>query len=279
MLLCNFWQFWIQFAFGALLWLGCIILRMYRLYAILIVTNMRMNIKNPRLWMYARLAALCAPYFIFATIATALNATPVVSQPTSAGVNVEMCLMDSWALYMLVALCFVYLVPPVVLMYKLRNIRKFLNEFRETKFAFWCIVTGTIVYGFVTVMSWHNKVWGRVLCVAIILVMLNLSYWLIIGPTIVGRYFDPDATLAKFNAEKDYHPSSSSSKQNSASGKKHHSSSKKPISHRSDSSSRQPSEGITSGTDGTEFEVRLSQHEFSVVLPQEGTFEESNEEA
>ncbi|KJE93462.1 hypothetical protein CAOG_04250 [Capsaspora owczarzaki ATCC 30864] len=263
MLSCNFWAFWVQFCFGALMWCACIILRMYRLYVIMIATKMRMNVSNPRAWMYGRLVMVCSPVILFCIIATATNAVPIVPQPTSAGVYVDLCSMEWWALYSLMVFCIVYLLLVVWLMVQLRRIRKFLNEFRETKIAFWCVVISGVFYAVIHVMAWQKKVWGRVLCVAMILVMVNVSYWLILGPTVIGRWFNPEAFLAKFHADKDYQPNSTTKKENSSTK---HNMSINPLA----KASSRKSEGQSDRTEESEhnqseFEVRMTENEFSVV--------------
>ncbi|KJE93623.1 hypothetical protein CAOG_04382 [Capsaspora owczarzaki ATCC 30864] len=203
MLECAFWSWWVQFVFGALLWISCIILRMYRLYVILIKTQMRMNsMKHPQVWMYTRLAVISVPGLIFFIAMTAIGASYIEPQPTLEGPFMKLCTMDTYAVYGVFAVSVAYMVPCVILIYQLRNIRKFLNEFREAKIAFACIVSCVVVYGVIFVAAWQLRVWGRVLAAMIILFIINVCFWTIVGRTIYGRLFHPEAFLEEFNQNK-----------------------------------------------------------------------------
>ncbi|KJE93460.1 hypothetical protein CAOG_04248 [Capsaspora owczarzaki ATCC 30864] len=261
MLACNFWTFWYQFLFGSLLWIVCIIMRMYRLYVILVASRMRMSIaKNPRLWIYIRLVALCIPYITFAIIATAVDANGAKPQPTTDGYMQELCSLRSWALYVLFMLTTCYLAVCAFFIYKLRNIRKFLNEYRESKIAFGCIVFLFIVYIVIHVGSYQRQVWGRVLATCLILVTINVAYWVFVGRIVYGRWFNPEEFLAEFQATKDYEYNSTS-KQSKSKGTKSVKS--------NPDTSRSSTEQKSNVENQSEFEIRAEGGTFALTTMEE----------
>lgn len=209
MLACSFWAFWVQLMFGAVLWISCLILRMYRLYTILIEGRVKANLmKNPKRWLYSRLAIIVFPVFVATLLFTGLDADRAVSTLTSTGEYKDLCIFQPWALYFsfIVALC--YFGVAIYFIYALRSIKRFLNEYKESKLAITCLIIGFFIYALAHLQGFQYQVWGRVLCCAVILLMVNISYWSLVGSVIYGRFFHPVETLDRFIASKDYNTDS-----------------------------------------------------------------------
>lgn len=220
MLVCSLWLFWIETVLGSALWISCIILRMYRLYTILIQSGFKANImKSPRWWLYSRLSIIIFPAFTLAILSSGLNANAPSPTLIATGEYRDLCYMQAWCLYFWFLLALFYLITAIVLTFQLRNIRKFLNEYRESKFTLACIIVGFASYLSILALNYHSKVWGRILSSAIILAMLNISYWSLIFKVLYGRLFKPQEFLDDFMASKDFGPNhiSNSSKKSSKS--------------------------------------------------------------
>jgi len=180
---------WIQFVFGVELFLAVLVLRLYSLYQVFVRHWAISDVKfiPPVLVFYLPVVGVA----LFATFAPAGWAFYFDSdqQYCTANFYFKLSLFAVSAGGLLVLGWFTF---------KLQNIRRGFNEFKELRIGFYFALLTIVVNTAVVLLRWNYTLWGKYLLVALNLVMGNVYFWLVMYRPLYGCMFAREQCLQQF---------------------------------------------------------------------------------
>jgi len=187
--LCTIIDVWIQFVFGVELFLAVLVLRLYSLYQVFVRHRAISDVKlmPPIIAFYLPVLAI-ALYATFAPIGWAFY-YDFGNAYCSANFYFKLSLFIVGAIGLLVL---------GWLTFKLRDIRRGFNEFKELRIGFYFALLTIIVNTLVVLLDWNYHVWGKYLLVIVNLFMGNVYFWLVMYRPLYGCMFEREKCLQKF---------------------------------------------------------------------------------
>ncbi|KAI8914471.1 hypothetical protein EDD86DRAFT_87424 [Gorgonomyces haynaldii] len=200
---CVFWTVFLQYCFGVHLYLTVFIVRLLRLYWVMI------RLEGPDLLHHCLIALSWVPSLIMGIVAAAMGSDAITPNPVFKGIT-KVCIYNWGPLF---AFLFIWtLLQLVVLAYlnhRLISVKKAFNEYRETRWAL-LVMSVTVLVIFALKMAGAPKsIAGKVIICFIQMISAISLFWSSFGWTLYGFFFYKDQQLEEWKRSfrDDYLPS------------------------------------------------------------------------
>lgn len=204
--LCVVWKIWIGYTLGGFFYSGVFLVRLYRLYVVLIVMNSRL-VKAGTFSKYSvhaiGICIIFVPIFVgsivISAIPDAINNQLVIFDNGNTTVR---CSNEFFPVGITLILFVLYHAALFIyFMVKLKNVRQSFNE-SETKYGAICVAASAIVFILLTSLSDENQTSSAVASLRVISMGLTLTcyYWPLCFKVIIGKLFYPQETLQRFES-------------------------------------------------------------------------------
>ncbi|KAI8325055.1 hypothetical protein GQ54DRAFT_295690 [Martensiomyces pterosporus] len=199
---CRLWSAWLWFTFGMGFILSFVNLRLVFYYRIFISRKTHTYEKFTVLKFLRRwwpFFLLWSPTLVSSILAEILPDTWTIRSIIDHGTRT--CDFNFNYVYWVFTYMGVQILVAWGFYFRMRSIAKAFNEFRM---AIWTLIFFTVVLVcdvLINCLKGSVYSWGRITLCLVNTILLNMHFWLILGPPIYGHIFKREETLKKFLAE------------------------------------------------------------------------------